>query len=162
MSESNEKPSSVLFWGCFIALITTGFAFVGRLELLGVWGAEFGLDKQQLGILAGIGIWPFAVSIILFSLVIDKIGYGKAMVFAFVCHAASVVLTVQAQGYWDLYWANFIVALGNGTVEAVINPVVATMFRHEKTKRKRGTYRGGVIDTGSGTSFKFAHSDDDE
>lgn len=35
-------------------------------------------------------------------------------------------------------------------------------FRHEKTKRKRGTYRGGTIDTGSGTSFKFAHSDDED
>ena len=51
-----ESQSKKLFWGCFIALITTGFAFVGRLELLGVWGAEFGLDKQQAGILAGIGI----------------------------------------------------------------------------------------------------------
>src|SRR5262249_38074735 len=29
---------------------------------------------------------------------------------------------------------NFIVALGNGTVEAVINPVVATMFSKDKTK----------------------------
>lgn len=35
-------------------------------------------------------------------------------------------------------------------------------FRHEKTKRKRGTYWGGTIDTGSGTSFKFANSDDEE
>ena len=28
-------------------------------------------------------------------------------------------------------------------------------FRHEKTKRKRGTYRGGTIDTSGGKSFKF-------
>lgn len=35
-------------------------------------------------------------------------------------------------------------------------------FRHEKTKRKRGTYRGGTIDTGSGTSFKFQNDSDDE
>ncbi len=30
--------------------------------------------------------------------------------------------------------AIFIFALGNGTVEAVINPVVATMFSRDKTK----------------------------
>ena len=33
-----------------------------------------------------------------------------------------------------LYWGSFILALGNGTVEAFINPVVATMFKKDKTK----------------------------
>lgn len=42
-----------------------------------------------------------------------------------------------------------------------LRTVVGKDFRHEKTKRKRGTYRGGVIDTGMGTSFKFEHSDSD-
>jgi len=37
-------------------------------------------------------------------------------------------------GYWMLYAGNLIFALGNGTVEAVINPVVATMFSRDKTK----------------------------
>ena len=124
----------LLFVGCFIALITTSFGFILRAMTLDQWGVQFALSETQKGEIFGAGLWPFAISIVLFSLVIDKIGYGKAMVFAFLCHAVSVVLTVQAKGYWDLYWANFIVALGNGTVEAVINPVVATMFRREKTK----------------------------
>ncbi|KAJ4462268.1 putative nucleolar and coiled-body phosphoprotein 1 [Paratrimastix pyriformis] len=34
-------------------------------------------------------------------------------------------------------------------------------FRHEKTKKKRGTYRGGKIDEGESNSVKF-HYDDDE
>jgi hypothetical protein len=33
-------------------------------------------------------------------------------------------------------------------------------FRHEKTKKKRGTYRGGQIDLQS-HSFKFNYSDED-
>ena len=33
-----------------------------------------------------------------------------------------------------LYWGSLILALGNGTVEAFINPVVATMFKKDKTK----------------------------
>ena len=37
-------------------------------------------------------------------------------------------------GRTTLYWAMFLVALANGTVEAVINPVVATLFPREKTK----------------------------
>ena len=34
-------------------------------------------------------------------------------------------------------------------------------FRHEKTKKKRGTYRGGKIDFASNSS-KFVYSDDDQ
>ena len=40
----------------------------------------------------------------------------------------------QLKGYSLLYWGSFILALGNGTVEAFINPVVATMFNKDKTK----------------------------
>ncbi len=42
-----------------------------------------------------------------------------------------------------------------------LRTVVGKDFRHEKTKRKRGTYRGGIIDTTPG-SFKFKDADDDE
>ena len=45
---------------------------------------------------------------------------------------------------------------------AVLRKVRGKDFRHEKTKRKRGTYRGGTIDTSSGKSFKFVHSDDED
>jgi MFS family permease len=40
----------------------------------------------------------------------------------------------QASAYSDLYLGSIILGLGNGTVEAFINPVVATMFSREKTK----------------------------
>jgi MFS family permease len=123
-----------LFYACFVALVTTSFGFILRSLMLPEWGREFNLTQTQLGEIAGVGLWPFAISIVLFSLVIDKIGYKTAMVFAFICHVASAVITVFANGYWMLYIGTFIVALGNGTVEAAVNPVVATMFPREKTK----------------------------
>ncbi len=153
MSDRNEK---LVFWGCFIALITTAFAFITRAFLVNIpdlWPAEFGLDKVQGQELFGAGIWPFAISIILFSLIIDRIGYRAAMVFSFVCYAAYAALALQAYGIVNaeglqaadlaaarahafdyLYWGSVVLGLGNGTVEAFINPVVATMFRREKTK----------------------------
>ena len=82
----------------------------------------------------GVGLWPFAVSIVLFSLIIDKIGYGRAMVIAFICHISSLVVTLFANGYWMLYVGTFIFALGNGIIEATINTAVITMFPKEKTK----------------------------
>ncbi len=123
-----------LFATCFIALIATSFAFIIRLMLIDEWGTAFDLSQTQKGEVLGAGIWPFAISIVLFSLVIDKVGYGKALAFAFVCHVVSVFVTIGATGYQTLYWGNFIAALGAGTVEAVINPVVATLFPKAKTK----------------------------
>ena len=40
----------------------------------------------------------------------------------------------QADAYNKLYMGSVILGLGNGTVEAFINPVVATMFKRDKTK----------------------------
>lgn len=137
---SGEQPAKIeahqkrLFWGCFIALIATAFGFIIRAMVLNEWGVEFNLSETEKGTILGVGFWPFAVSIVLFSLIIDKIGYGTAMAFAFVCHALSAVITIFATGYDMLWYGTFIAALGNGTVEAVINPVVATLFRREKTK----------------------------
>ncbi len=123
-----------LFWACFLCLIATAFGFIVRAMIIDDWAAEFDLTQTQKGEIFGAGLWPFAISIVLFSLVIDRVGYGKAMVFAFICHVASVIITITAKDYRGLYLGNFIVALGNGTVEAVANPVVATMFAKEKTK----------------------------
>ena len=148
----NNRHDKTLFWGCFIALITTSYAFISRMILSGgQFATDFALDKVTVGALQGAGIWPFGISIILFSLFIHKIGYKVAMIFSFVSYIAYTGLAIaaynsihgltgdaliagQKQGYQLLYWGSIILGLGNGTVEAYINPVVATMFNKDKTK----------------------------
>ena len=150
MSTDSKQPSGdqTLFWGCFIALITTAFAFITRANLTNeIWPDALGLDEVETQELFFAGIWPFAISIILFSLIIDRIGYKTAMYFSFVCYTVYSVLAIIANSVLNgesegaqgtahslLYWGSVILGLGNGTVEAYINPVVATMFRKEKTK----------------------------
>jgi MFS family permease len=160
------RQQKLLFWGCFVALITTAFGFIGRMFLIGTWATEFNLDPAQAGRLAGIGIWPFAVSIIGFSLVIDRIGYKVAMIFAFLGHMIWAVMGVSAyfmsQGgnkdgaYQMLYWGSLILGLANGTVEAFINPLVATMFSTNKTKylnMLHAGWPGGLVVAGIFTIF---------
>lgn len=148
----NTRHDKILFWGCFIALITTSYAFISRMILSGgQFATDFGLDKVAVGELQGAGIWPFGVSIILFSLFIDRIGYKTAMIFSFLSYMAYTLLAIaaynsihglsgealamgQKKGCQLLFWASIILGLGNGAVEAYINPVVATMFYKEKTK----------------------------
>src|ERR1043165_4582940 len=134
-SSSHNAPADMkLFLACFVALSTTSFGFILRALTLPQWGNEFNLTNTQIGEIAGVGLWPFAISIVLFSLIIGRVGYKNAMIFAFICHFLSAALTLFAGGYWSLYIATFIMALGNGTVEAVVNPVVTTLFPKEKTK----------------------------
>ncbi len=123
-----------LFVACFVALVATSFAFIIRVMLMDGWQVEFNFSETQKGEIFGAGMWPFGLSIVLFSLVIDRIGYGKAMIFAFACHLISVVLMFSATGYWGLYAASILNGLAAGTVEAVINPVIASMYPKVKTK----------------------------
>jgi MFS family permease len=157
MSLTSQEPQGTdnqrVFWGCFIALITTSFAFVTRMILCdGQFKTDFALDDVTVGALKGAGIWPFGVSIILFSLIIDRVGYRVAMYFSFACYAVylafaclayaaiqgdlsgDALIAGQKAGLSYLTWGSIILALGNGTVEAFINPVVATIFNRDKTK----------------------------
>jgi len=143
---ADNKPSQLLFWGCFIALITTSFGFITRMFLLD--DPEIvkllNLDPAEVGKFKGIQIWPFAISIILFSLIIDKVGYKFSMIFAAACQIIWAIMGIVGLGMAQsgdvvggakmIYWGGLILALGNGTVEAFINPVVATMFTKDKTK----------------------------
>jgi len=128
------EVSKWLFWTCFVALVATSFGFIIRANIIGDLGVHFNLSETQKGEILGVGLWPFALGIILFSLIVDRIGYGRALAFAFICHVASAFVTIFATGYQMLYWGTFILAVGNGTVEAVVNPVVATVYSKQKTK----------------------------
>ena len=149
----NQKTDKTLFWGCFIALITTSYAFISRMILCGgQFKTDFGLDNVVAGELQGAGIWSFGVSIIIFSLFIDRIGYKVAMIYSFLSYLAYTAMAVMAyqtihgvtepaalaaaqkHGYQLLYWGSIILGLGNGTVEAYANPIVATMFHQDKVK----------------------------
>jgi MFS family permease len=161
----DEKSKKNLFRACFIALMATSFGFMLRAMLITEWGEEFNLTKTQMGEIMGVGLWPFAVSIVLFSLIIDKIGYGRAIAIAFICHISSIVITLLANGYWMLYIGTFIFALGNGTIEATINPAVTTMFPKEKTKWINklhagwpgGMVVGGILAISLGESVKWQY-----
>src|SRR5687767_165877 len=128
-----ESPGGVnakrLFLACFASMFATSFAFIVRAMLITEWGQTFGLTEAQKGaIFPGAALFPFAISIVLFSLFIDNVGYGKTMAFALIGHVVGTVVTMLAAtttdsntAYQYLYFGTFITALANGAVEAVIN-----------------------------------------
>lgn len=124
----------------FVAILATGVGFGVRGGILANWGVEFGFTAAELGAITGAGLTGFCFGVIIGGLVVDKIGYGRLILAAFVFHALSALITFaampeqeQAVAYNFLYWGTFIFAVGNGTLEAVANPLVATLFPNNRT-----------------------------
>ena len=136
-SASNAKR---LLWAGFLAILAAGVGFGIRGGILANWAAEFGFTGAQLGAIGGAGFTGFCFGIIIGGVVVDKIGYGKLIVAAFLFHVVSALITfaampgqAQATAYMFLYLGTFVFALANGTLEAVANPLVSTLFPSNRT-----------------------------
>ncbi|ESQ86108.1 hypothetical protein AEAC466_02655 [Asticcacaulis sp. AC466] len=148
MDTTSGKGNGWLFATSFAAITATSFCFILRALVIDSWGVDFALSETQKGELLGVGLWPFSITIVLFSFFIDRIGFRLTLWFAAVCHILGLGLLFTAHGYWQLYAGTFIMALGNGAVEAAANPLIATLFSHDKSKwlnRLHAAWPGGMI-----------------
>ena len=149
MSSASSPGSSpglnerILFWASFFTLIAAGIGFSVRGDIIASWGKDYGFTQTELGQLTGMGLAGFGVAIIFFSFFTDLFGYGKLMLVAFILHLVAVLTTLAAPlayansgkegAYWCLFIGQFTFSLANGTCEAVINPLTATLFPKNKT-----------------------------
>lgn len=126
-----------LLWAGFMAILAAGVGFALRGGIFDNWGAEYGFTATQLGAIGGAGFTGFCFGIIIGGVVCDKIGYGKLVIAAFACHVLSAFVTFGASSpenaFQMLTWGMFIFAFANGTLEAVANPLVATLFPNNRT-----------------------------
>lgn len=132
---NNEIHRKRLLWAGFVAILAAGVGFGIRGGIFANWAADFGFSGAQLGAIGGAGFTGFCFGIMIGGVVVDKIGYGKLVMAAFLFHIISAFITFGAtQGqdsetaYQFLFWGMFVFALANGTLEAVANPLVATLF----------------------------------
>lgn len=132
--EISATDKRLIFWASFLSLLAAGVGFVFRVMVLGDWQQEFELTGQEVGRIFGASLWPIAVTMILFSLSVDKIGPKKSMYGAFILQVLSGILTFTAKSPEALYWACLCAGLGHGIIEAVINPACATIYPTEKSK----------------------------
>ncbi len=141
-TEGIQHNASRLLWAGFMAILAAGVGFSIRAGLLGQWAEKYGFTMTELGLITGGGLVGFGVIILLSSLIADALGYGKLMFIAFLTHLISAVLTLSAgyafasggkeAAFQCLYWGMFLFAVGNGVCEAVVNPLVATLYPNNK------------------------------
>src|SRR5687767_15165070 len=132
-----------LFLASFITLIAAGIGFSIRSGILDDWARQYGFTQTELGAITGSGLWVFALAVMAVSMVADRVGYGRLMFLAFVLHLLSAGITLAAgfafaeygkgHAFWLLYAGMAIFALANGTCEAIVNPLTATLYPKERT-----------------------------
>lgn len=126
-----------LLWAGFMAILAAGVGFAIRGGIFDNWQEAYGFTAAQLGAIGGAGFSGFCFGIIIGGVVVDKIGYGKLVGLALICHVLSAFVTFGASSpdnaYNFLFWGMFIFAFANGTLEAVANPLVATLFPNNRT-----------------------------
>ncbi|HNG32754.1 MAG TPA: MFS transporter [Blastocatellia bacterium] len=90
----------------------------------------------------------FAASILVASPMLDSLGMRNLLYLAFGLHIVGVVGFVMAPNYQVMTYAMLLAGFGNGLVEAVINPLIATMYPEEKTHKLNvlhAWWPGGLI-----------------
>ncbi len=124
-----------LFVASCLALLVTSLSFGIRAGLLDTWKHNFGLSQEQAGIITSTAFWGFPLAIIIGGMVVDIIGMKRLLVAAAIFHLFGIVLTIMATGFWSLFISTLLIGLGNGTVEAACNPLVASLYPENKTTR---------------------------
>ncbi|MEM1095453.1 MAG: MFS transporter [Bacteroidota bacterium] len=122
-----------LFYGSCIALITTAIAFAVTGDIAFELRQEFNLTNAQLGVFAGVFLWGFTLSQVIFSPLCDTIGMRPIVQGAFICHVAGALVMMFAGGYTMLVVGALVCGMGAGLVEAGCNPLVAALFPNNKT-----------------------------
>jgi MFS family permease len=94
----------------------------------------------------------FALSIFIGSPLCDVLGMGRMLgIFAllFTVGTLGVILAPPSANVYTIIWSSFfIVGLGQGMVEAVINPLIATLYPDDKTHKLNvlhAWWPGGII-----------------
>ncbi len=138
------RSQKIIFWASFFTLIAAGMGFSLRnTSVKDQWGAQYGFSRTELGEISGGGLAGFGITIIVLSFIADKVGFARLMGLAFFFHVSSAIVTLLATpmykqfgrdgAYYCLSIGMWLFAFGNGTCEAVINPLTATLFPHKKT-----------------------------
>ncbi len=137
-----------LFVASCLSLISTSVAFAVIGDIMNALKTSFVLTNQQVGTIGGAALWGFTLSIIVLGPLCDVLGMKNLLRFSFLCHILGPVLMMFAGGYGMLVAGALVLALGNGTVEAACNPLVATLYPTNKTTKLNQFhvwFPGGIV-----------------
>ena len=137
-----------LFNASCVALLVTSLSFAVRAGILTQLGKNFNLSDTELGWITSMAFFGFPVATTLGGFFVDALGMKRFMWLAFGAHLLGILLTVFAGGFWTLLISTFFVGFANGTVEAVCNPLITSLYPENKTtmlNKFHVWFPGGIV-----------------
>lgn len=145
-----------LFAASCLSLVVTAMIFALRGNVEDLVLADQGLagffnplePRSDYARLSTMAFFGFATSILVASPMLDRLGMRNLLYLAFGLHIVGVVGFVAAPSYLIMSSAMLLAGFGNGLVEAVINPLIATMYPNDKTHKLNvlhSWWPGGLI-----------------
>ena len=137
-----------LFTASCVALVATAMTFAIRGDIMSDFERVFALSKTDVGWIAGAAFWGFGLSILLGGPLCDLLGMGTLLRLAALGHIGGTVATIVAPSFPVLFAATLVIGIANGLVEAAINPLVATIYSSDKTRRLvslHAWFPGGIV-----------------
>jgi MFS family permease len=147
MTEKQSNAKRLFLLSC-VALITTAMTFAIRARLEKVWGVEFGLGAKSIALAMAPAFWGFTLAQFVGGPLVDLVGMKRFVRIAFFLHLVGIVLTVLSRDFWTLFSGTLFIGVGNGSIEAGCNPLVATIYPEAKTKmlnRFHVWFPGGIV-----------------
>jgi len=143
MDAKATNPRAI-YWICVMALFSAALANSVRAGAAGAIKAAVldPIDAQHsgemIGAVLGNSFLGFALSLLVISPLLDRIGAKRVILFAATCYIAGPLLVLAAAGaggsvYMLLNVAMVIWGFAWGATESSINPVIATLYADEKT-----------------------------
>lgn len=139
---------SRLFTASCAALVVTAMSFALRGAATGDWVNEFNLSNEQAGWVNGTAFWGFTLAMVIGGPLVDLLGLGRIVGFAFFGHAAGIALTIAAWDFWSLFVGTLLFGIANGSVEAACNPLVAALYPKDQTTKLNHFhvwFPGGIV-----------------
>ncbi|PYQ01394.1 MAG: MFS transporter [Acidobacteria bacterium] len=137
-----------IFVASCLALLTTSMMFSIRGDIADALSADYHLTKEQIGAMYGPAFSGFTLSIIIAGSLVDWLGMRNLLLASSLGYVGSILVILFAPrpaGSVDsifgnsatliLYAAILVTGLSQGLVEAVINPLIATIYSNDKTSK---------------------------
>jgi len=142
-----------LFLGSCLALLVTALTFAMRAKIEEIFGPAtdggiFGLSKDVIGWAFSPAFWGFTIAMVVGGFIIDIVKTKTLVWGAFILQLVGAIIFILAKDKETLFLANVFIGLGNGTVEAAFNPLIATIYPKQKTKmlnRFHVWFPGGIV-----------------
>jgi fucose permease len=145
---ADPATSHRLFVASCTALVATAMSFAIRGDIMGDFERLFALTKTDVGWISGAAFWGFGLSILLGGPLCDLVGMGRILRIAAIGHIGGAVATIFAPNFAVLFAATLVIGIANGLVEAAVNPLVATIYSDDKTRRLvalHAWFPGGIV-----------------